>query len=130
MKAMSRFLVASMLIATLGGCVVAIGPDEFERSRSDWSELERDNRRAIDNLTLGTRLAEVRDAMPHTADFSEAFVSNGIDYRVLFYRTQRVEGDGATTRDETTPLVFADGELVGWGPSALRDATGSRGVPD
>ncbi|MEX2498222.1 MAG: DUF3192 domain-containing protein [Wenzhouxiangellaceae bacterium] len=27
-------------------------------------------------------------------------------------------GDGETTRDETTPLVFANDELIGWGEMA------------
>jgi len=30
---------------------------------------------------------------------------------------------GRTTKDETTPLVFVDGELVGWGESAIEYAT-------
>jgi len=33
----------------------------------------------------------------------------------LFYRTRRTEADGETSRDETTPLVFKNNELVGWG---------------
>jgi hypothetical protein len=42
---------------------------------------------------------------------------------VLLYRTRLVREDGRTTRDETTPLVFVDGELVGWGESAVENAT-------
>lgn len=130
MNTMLRPLVTTAMVALLAGCVVAIGPEEIERSGADWSDIERENRRAIGNLALGMRVDDVRAAMPNTADFSEAFVSGATEYRVLFYRTQRVEGDGATTRDETTPLVFADGELVGWGPSALADVTGRRTVVD
>ena len=35
--------------------------------------------------------------------------------RVLFYRTNHKHSDGETTRDETTPLVFRNDQLVGWG---------------
>ena len=125
MNAIVRTAVSAALVVGLSGCVVAIGTDEMERASSDWAEIERENRRAIDSLALGMTIGEVRAEMPHPADFTEAFVERGTEYRVLFYRTQRVDGDGATTRDETTPLVFADGELVGWGMSAWRDATGS-----
>ncbi|PKL94995.1 MAG: hypothetical protein CVV18_07155, partial [Gammaproteobacteria bacterium HGW-Gammaproteobacteria-8] len=62
---------------------------------------------------------EARARMPHEPAFSEAFTIDGVAHRVLFYRTQRVEGDGVTTRDETTPLVFVEGRLAGWGETAL-----------
>jgi hypothetical protein len=130
MNMILRTLLTTATAAMLAGCVVAIGPEKIERAGSDWSDIERETRRAIDDLALGMRIDDVRAAMPNTAAFSEAFVSGATEYRVLFYRTQRVEGDGATTRDETTPLVFADGELVGWGPSALADATGGPTVVD
>lgn len=124
MKHSIRLALAAVVAVHLSGCVVAIGADEYERSGSDWSEVERENRRAIDSLTLGMGVREAQQVMPHPADFNEAFVVDGVAYRALFYRTQRVEGDGATTRDETTPLIFADGALIGWGAAAWREATG------
>jgi hypothetical protein len=39
----------------------------------------------------------------------------------LFYRTQRKHSDGETTRDETTPLVFRDNRLIGWGDGVYND---------
>jgi len=119
-----RLALAVLLAASSTGCVVAIGSEDIERSGSRWAEIERDNRRAIDALTLGMGVREAQSVMPHPADFSEAFVVDGVAYRALFFRTQRVEGDGVTRRDETTPLVFADGALVGWGAAAWREATG------
>ncbi len=35
------------------------------------------------------------------------------------YRTHHRHADGATTADETTALVFADGLPIGWGESVL-----------
>lgn len=120
----TRLLVLVFLAVWLSGCVVAIGNEGRESRDSRWAEIERDNRRAIDSLLMGMGIREVQLAMPHEADFSEAFMVDGVAHRVLFYRTQRVEGDGVTSRNETTPLVFADGQLVGWGESAWFEVTG------
>ncbi|HBO12182.1 MAG TPA: hypothetical protein DD491_05290, partial [Halieaceae bacterium] len=46
---------------------------------------------------------------------SEAFTRDGEEFRVLFYRTRHRHSDGETSRDETTPVVFRNDELVGWG---------------
>lgn len=124
MEQLIRLVVLSSLVVWLSGCVVAIGNDGPESRDSEWAEIERDNRRAIDSLRLGMGFREAQAAMPHEAEFSEAFSLQGTAYRVLFYRTQRVEGDSITTRNETTPLIFANGELAGWGESAWFDVTG------
>ena len=52
-------------------------------------------------------------------DFSEAFQHNDDNYRVLYYRTQHRHSDGDTTIDETTPLVFKNDHLIGWGEDIL-----------
>jgi hypothetical protein len=39
--------------------------------------------------------------------------------QVLYYRTRRVDDDGITTKNECTPLVFINNELVGWGELSL-----------
>ena len=124
MKQLTRLVVLVSSVAWLSGCVVAIGNDGLESRDSDWAETERDNRAAIESLRLGMGIREAQGVMPHEAEFSEAFTVDGLAYRALFYRTHRVEGDGVTTRDETTPLIFANGELVGWGEAAWFDATG------
>jgi hypothetical protein len=52
---------------------------------------------------------------------SEAFTDGDDEVRVLFYRTQRRHSDGDTTRDETTPLVFRNDLLVGWGDAVYAE---------
>ncbi len=39
-------------------------------------------------------------------------------WQIIFYRTQHVKSDGITTIDECTGLLFKNGQLVLWGPSA------------
>jgi len=105
--------------------VVEINVNEEGAGRdTDWARVERENRLAIESLDTGLALDEVRSVMPHEPAFTEAFSVDDVDYRVLFYRTQRVAGDGVTRRDETTPLIFADGRLTGWGELAWYDLTG------
>ena len=47
---------------------------------------------------------------------------DGQTFDVLFYRTRLVTEDGRTTKDETTPIVFAGGAVIGWGDLALAEA--------
>jgi len=54
------------------------------------------------------------------ANFSEAYETDGNQYQILYYRTHRVDSDGETTKDETTPLVFKNQRLIGWGQDALQ----------
>ena len=42
-------------------------------------------------------------------------MDDGEEVQVLFYRTNHKHSDSGTTRDETTPLVFRNDQLAGWG---------------
>ena len=75
------------------------------------------NRKHISNLETGMSYESVLRKMG-VADFNELYEKQDGTYRVLFYRTQRTMGDGITTKDECTPIVFKDSGLVGWGDSA------------
>ena len=122
MNAPLRFISIVGLTAVLSGCVIVAGDvDEFDGRdyNSDWQSVERDNRQKIAGLTLGSDYTSVLTTMGQ-ANFSEAFESAGHQYQILYYRTHRTESDGETTKDETTPLVFKDQRLVGWGQDALQ----------
>lgn len=113
-----HWMILAVSTLVLSGCVVAVGEDVVREDRQRWQQVERDNRAAIEFLELGMSIDAVRQEMPHPPAFSEAFVRDDIAYRVLFFRTQRLQGDGVTTLDETTPLIFANGRLDAWGMSA------------
>lgn len=129
MKTFNRMLFLLLVPVVLSGCVVAIGNDGMD-GRDDWAKLERENRDAINSLELGMTRAEVEQQMPHSPALSEAFAAGDQNYTVLFYRTQRVDGDGRTTRDETTPVIFLDGVLDAWGESAFVQLTGMPLAPE
>ncbi len=118
---MKKTLLAIALSSVLlSGCVISIDDDrDFDSASSmSWSELEAENRSKISRLDIGDSLSSVRD-MLGVPDFNELMKKGDKEYRVLYFRTQRREGDGATTKDECTPVIFVDGILQGIGDESL-----------
>ncbi|SFV23043.1 DUF3192 domain-containing protein [Pseudidiomarina donghaiensis] len=120
MHYMKSLAVASVAVLSLGlqGCVIAVNGDGEEYTTSSYESQEENNREAIASFTDGIELAAVQKEMG-TPNFSDLVTVDGVRYRVLYYRTHRKHADGNTTRDECTPLVFADGVLIGTGELAL-----------
>ena len=117
MRIMTLVLLTSLSL--LGGCVIAVNTPE---DGSHWYNRQQHNKHAIEHMTLGRKRSSV-EAQLGDPDFVDSFVRKGSKFTVLYYRTRRLHDDGKTTRDETTPLVFVNGQLVGWGPSAVDHAT-------
>jgi hypothetical protein len=121
---MKKIILPALLISSmaLSGCVISIDDDGYESDyysgHKSWQKIEKENREHIAALVLGTKTQSVIDKMG-VADFNEALKKGDEQYQVLWYRTQRRDGDGVTTKDECTPLVFKNNELVGWGETAL-----------
>ena len=116
---MKKLLTAAVLVLplTLTGCVISVGGEGDYSYQSDWEHKERKNRKYIAQLETDTSIQTIKNKLG-AADFSELYQKEEKEIKVLFYRTQRVEGDGATTKDECTPLIFKNGQLVGWGETA------------
>ncbi|WP_390881766.1 DUF3192 domain-containing protein [Alteromonas oceanisediminis] len=102
----------------LSGCVVSVGGDGDGYYQHDWEKREANNRQHVSRLEQGMMLEKVTQRMG-LADFDEAYQQDGANYRILYYRTQRITDDGVTTKDECTPLIFENGRLIGWGDAAL-----------
>lgn len=107
-----------LAVSLLGACVVHVNDSG---DWNDWQYRENKNRNYVAHLALGVRREAVLADLG-SPDFSEAYAHDGHDYTVLFYRTQHQHGDGETTRDETTPLVFENDVLTGWGGQAYEEA--------
>ncbi|WP_088332358.1 DUF3192 domain-containing protein [Lacimicrobium sp. SS2-24] len=107
--------VPVLAVLTLSGCVISVGGDGYHEG--DWQKKEAQNRRMVAKLEQGQGFEQV-SAQFGSPEFSEFHQSDSGKYQVLFYRTHRNKGDGVTTMDECTPLVFRNGELIGWGNSA------------
>jgi hypothetical protein len=116
-KPVTRLCLVALLTLGASGCVFI---DGGHVSHDDWRETQRDNRKMISELTIGMDHGAVLARLGTPAD-SEAFSHSGGEVRVLFYRTQRKHADGETSRDETTPLVFENDILIGWGDAVYAD---------
>ncbi|MFT6976521.1 MAG: hypothetical protein ACJAZA_000221 [Shewanella psychromarinicola] len=122
-----KLIAAGLIGATslmLSGCVISVGGHESGKSADYWQEQQDENRQLITKLSMGMSSDQVTTLMG-IADFSEAYAKPAQDradqsIKVLFYRTQWAEGDGKTTKDECTPIVFRDDVLVGWGDAAYK----------
>jgi len=115
MKLFINLSIAAFLMLSLSGCIVIGGDHDWDE---DWRVEQRENRDIISSLELQTKRSRVLDRLG-APNFSEAFTKNGDEYRVLYYRTQHRHSDGDTTKDETTPLVFKNDRLIGWGQDML-----------
>ncbi len=125
-----NILLALTLCTGLSSCVIKLDEaawntreDDLSTStaRNSFERRAHRNSETIQNLVLGTRKTEVVSALGR-ADFSEAFSRAGENYQILYYRTHQVRSDSSTSKDETTPLVFKDESLLGWGENSLSAA--------
>lgn len=122
MERVPASVICVLLTLALSGCVISVRDDGgWDDDPDDWQQVQERNQEAVAHLSLGRSLGSVTGELG-TPDMTESFVRDGRTFEVLFYRTHRVHDDGRTTRDETTPLVFVDDELVGWGESAVKHA--------
>ncbi|KFZ37197.1 hypothetical protein HR45_12360 [Shewanella mangrovi] len=118
---MNRFLLPVLAAASLSltACVVKVGGDDRWDDSESWQQVQRHNQQILSQLNIGMSTSQVETLMG-TADFNEAFGSNGEMVQVLFYRTQHTHSDGKTTKDECTPLIFKADKLAGWGDKAYQ----------
>lgn len=108
------------LALTLSGCIVVTESHKSHGDEmSEWEQTEQHNRQYISNLPAETTIEKVRSQLGNP-DFTDSLRNDGAHYQVLYYRTHWRKGDGVTTKDECTPLVFRDGMLIGSGELALQ----------
>ncbi|MCT6700146.1 DUF3192 domain-containing protein [Rheinheimera sp. 4Y26] len=120
MNSLMKLFAAATLTSLLSGCVIAVGHDENDDdSWSKTKKVQQANQNYISQLKTGVDAASVRNSLG-TPDFTESFQKNGDTVEVLFYRTHRSHGDGVTSKDECTALIFQRGLLVGWGDKAYQ----------
>jgi len=116
-KSMLALILAVPLTTGLTGCVVSVGGDDDYGMQHSYEDREYENRQKIARLELNTSFADIQSKLG-TPDFNEVYQKNGENIQVLYYRTNRKHKDGVTTKDECTPLIFKNSQLVSWGETA------------
>ncbi|MDN3379904.1 MULTISPECIES: DUF3192 domain-containing protein [unclassified Pseudoalteromonas] len=117
-KKVFRYIILGLgvyaLIATL---VITFYKDDPQAMI--WQDREAFNKRFIAKLSIEqpTNLNHVLDDLG-SPDLTYAKRVEENVWQIIFYRTQHVKSDGITTMDECTGLLFKNGELILWGPSA------------
>ena len=114
-------LISLPLVLALSGCVISIGGGDSSEWGNSWKKTQDENRQAIARLNIGDSRDRVLSILGEPS-FSESFSQDSKIFQVYYFRTHRTHGDGETTRDETTPVVFLNGKLTGWGDNALNTA--------
>ncbi|MDV2963475.1 DUF3192 domain-containing protein [Shewanella algae] len=114
MKGKAPVVIGSIFIAYLVFVAVVILFYEPKPEDMSWEDRQAYNQSKVTELLLGQTLEQTIETLGR-ADFSEAMQTHGQSLQVLFYRTHHVKSDGKTTKDECTPLLFANGRLQAWG---------------
>jgi hypothetical protein len=116
---MNKLVVIAIFGLSLGlsGCVISVDGDGDYGHQSGVHNTEQKNRKHISQLQQNVSYDDILNRMG-IADFNEFYAKGDDTYQVLYYRTQRVDPDGVTTKDECTPLVFKNSALLGWGETA------------
>ncbi|MGB0496282.1 MAG: DUF3192 domain-containing protein [Kangiellaceae bacterium] len=117
MKIILNAIISVLMAFSLSACII-VDRDNWRDTDSEWKTRQKENKKIISQLELNDSRESIVSQLG-APDFSEAFSKGDKNYRVLFYRTNHEHSDGETTKDETTPLVFLNNSLVGWGQEAL-----------
>ena len=118
LKKFIRYLILGLgLYALIATLVIAFYKDDPQAMI--WQDRESFNKRYIEKLSLDsqTTLNTVLDYLG-SPDLTFAKRDDEQVLQIIFYRTQHITSDGITTMDECTGLLFKNGQLILWGPSA------------
>ncbi|UOB75447.1 DUF3192 domain-containing protein [Pseudoalteromonas sp. APM04] len=118
LKKFIRYLILGLgLYALIATLVIAFYKDDPQAMI--WQDRESFNKRYIEKLSLDsqTTLNTVLDYLG-SPDLTFAKRDKEQVLQIIFYRTQHITSDGITTMDECTGLLFKNGQLILWGPSA------------
>lgn len=116
-KAVKFVAVGFGLYAIFAASVITFYEDDPDQM--DWEDRQAFNKIYINKLSISdqTLKTHVIDSLG-SPDLTEAKQIDDGTVQVMFYRTQHQKSDGITTKDECTPLLFKNGQLIAWGEGA------------
>ncbi|PTA49651.1 hypothetical protein C9I43_03455 [Shewanella morhuae] len=119
MKSKISVIIGSIFAAYVAFVAVVILVYEPTPDDMSWEDRQAYNSQKISDLVLGQNIASVKTLLGK-ADFSEAKRLKETQLQVLFYRTHHEKSDGVTTKEECTPLIFENGQLIAWGQDTYK----------
>ena len=116
MKMLTNLPIALIIPLLLTGCLVVDGRG-IDGLSDDSRAMADKNRQLISTLALGVDRDSVLGQLG-APQRSEASIKQGDEYRVLYYKTQH-HSFHRDHEEALTPLVFKNGQLIGWGQELL-----------
>ncbi|MDF0534524.1 DUF3192 domain-containing protein [Shewanella sp. A32] len=114
MKSKIPVVIGTLFLAYMAFVAVIVLVYEPNPDDMSWEDRQAYNQEKLTEIKLGQSGEEIITMMGRP-DFSEAKLSQGQALNILFYRTHQTKPDGATTKDECTPLLFRNDRLIAWG---------------
>ena len=103
--------------AVFAATVITFYEDDPDQMR--WEDRQAFNKKFINELSIDSSVTkQFFIESLGSPDITEAKVAQDSSYQVMFYRTHHKKSDGITTKDECTPLLFKNGQLIAWGDGA------------
>lgn len=132
MKSKIPVVIGTLFLAYIAFVAVVVLVYKPNPEDMSWEDRQAYNQGKLTELKLGQSEESVVEMLGHP-DFSEAKLSQGQTLNVLFYRTHQTKSDGVTTKDECTPLLFRNDQLIAWGDDTyqqyLQQATDTEPQP-
>ncbi|GHB74945.1 DUF3192 domain-containing protein [Psychrosphaera saromensis] len=119
-KKVVKFVVIGFgLYAVFAALVLTFYEDDTDNM--GWEDRQAFNKRYISALSLDENIERSNVIQTlGSPDLTEAKRKDDTSFQVMFYRTQHLQSDGITTKDECTPMLFKNGYLIAWGDSAYQ----------
>jgi len=126
---MTRTLTAAVLAVLLSAC--ATGSNEVslaqlaKENQANVGQLAIGADRAQTMALMGTKTAKTRDGVVTNPFRSEAFKdAKGARYEIHYYVVAPNRKFQSLKLTQTTPVIFKNDALIGWGDEALQQAKG------
>ncbi|MCL1073545.1 DUF3192 domain-containing protein [Shewanella dokdonensis] len=133
MKSKIPVVIGTLFLAYIAFVAVVVLVYKPNPEDMSWEDRQIYNQGKLTELKLGQSGESVL-ALMGRPDFSEAKLSQGQTLNILFYRTHQTKSDGITTKDECTPLLFRNDQLIAWGDDTyqqyLQQAVDSKPTQD
>lgn len=119
MKSKVSVIIGSIFAAYVAFVAVVVLVYEPTPDDMSWEDRQSYNSQKMNELALGQNIVSVKQLLGK-ADFSEAKAVKKTKLQVLFYRTHHEKSDGVTTKEECTPLIFENDQLIAWGQDTYK----------